>query len=166
MISLATAECFTHGKIGITIHKAASGYEDFEYKYLFTNEDLERVRKVRVLCSMFVPSLYAIKTLLNINLPEPDYQYRYAKAYSEKNDLIVAERVANALKNKLNVDIAVGTTAGVGRGAICIVTNKNKYLFTTDIYANLITFENIKERQKNGIEKGIKKILEILKEEF
>ncbi|ENN95948.1 hypothetical protein J422_04880 [Methanocaldococcus villosus KIN24-T80] len=162
MITLATAECFTHGKIGLSIHKAASGYEEFEYKYLFSEEDLKIVKNVKVLCSMFLPSIYAIEKLFNISLPKPDYYYKYAKAYSEKNDLAVAKKIAESLKDKLNPDIALASTAGVGRGAICIIADKC-YLFTTDVYANLLTFENVKERQKDGIEKGIKKVLEIVK---
>ncbi|WP_456472337.1 UPF0254 family protein [Methanocaldococcus sp.] len=159
MITVATAECFTHGKIGLTIHKASAGYKDVEYK--FPN----KIREVRVLTSMFIPSIYAAERLLDVKLPKPDYQYKYAKAYTEEKDLLVAELLAKALKNKLNVDIAIATTAGVGRGGIAIIA-KRKYIFTTDVYANLLTFENVLERQKRGIELGIKKFIEILKEEF
>ena len=166
MITVATAECFTHANIGLTIHKAAAGYENFEFKYLFSDRDLKLVKDVKVLTAMFVPSIIAAEKLLDIKLPEPDYTYKYAKAYSEEKDLEVAKLMAEALKKKLNVNIAIGSTAGVGRGAICILTDNNCYLFTSDVYANLITFENVKERQKNGIEKGIKKFLEILKKEY
>ncbi len=165
MITVATAECFTHGKIGLTIHKAASGYKDFEYKYLFNEDDLKIIKNVKVLVSMFLPSIYATQKLLNISLPEPDYSYNYAKAYSEEKDIIVAKQIAKALKEKLNVDISIASTAGVGRGAIAIYSKK-LHIFTTDIYANLLTHENVIERQKNGIEKGIKKFLEILNSEF
>ncbi|ACV24204.1 UPF0254 family protein [Methanocaldococcus fervens] len=166
MITVATAECFTHANIGLTIHKAAAGYEDFEFKYLFSDEDLKLVKNVKIITAMFIPSIIGAEKLLDIKLPEPDYSYKYAKAYSEEKDLIVAKLMAEVLKKKLNVNIAIGSTAGVGRGAICIITDKNCHLFTSDVYANLITFENVKERQKNGIEIGIKKFLEILKEEY
>jgi uncharacterized protein (UPF0254 family) len=166
MITVATAECFTHANIGLTIHKASAGYRKFEFKYLFSERDLRLVKDVKVLTAMFVPSIIAAEKLLDIKLPEPDYAYRYAKAYSEEKDLEVAKLMAEALKKKLNVNIAIGSTAGVGRGAICILTDNNCHLFTSDVYANLITFENVKERQKNGIEKGIKKFLEILREEY
>ncbi|CAB3288090.1 conserved protein of unknown function [Methanocaldococcus lauensis] len=166
MITVATAECFTHANIGLTIHKASSGYENFEYKYLFSDEDLRLIKNVKVLVSMFVPSIYGAEKLLDVKLPEPDYNYKYAKAYSEEKDLEVAKLMANSLKKKLNANICIGTTAGIGRGAICIVTDYNIYLFTSDVYANLLTFENVKERQKSGIEMGIKKFLEILKKEY
>ena len=166
MITVATAECFTHANIGLTLHKAAAGYEDFEFKYLFSEEDLKLMRNVKVITAMFVPSIAGAEKLLDIKLPEPDFNYKYAKAYSEEKDLEVAKLMAEGLKKKLNANIAIGSTAGVGRGAICILTDNNCYLFTSDVYANLITFENVKERQKNGIEKGIKKFLEVLKKEY
>ncbi|XRP96866.1 UPF0254 family protein [Methanocaldococcus sp. 16A] len=166
MITVATAECFTHANIGLTLHKAAAGYEDFEFKYLFSDEDLKLIKNIKIIAAMFIPSIVGAEKLLDIKLPEPDYSYRYAKAYSEEKDLEVAKLMAMGLKKKLNANIAIGTTAGIGMGAICILTDNNCYLFTSDVYANLITFENVKERQRNGIEKGIKKFLEILKKEY
>ncbi len=165
LITVATAECFTHAQIGLTLHKASAGYDEFEFKYLFNEDDLKLMKNIKVITAMFVPSILGAEKLLNIKLPNPDYAYKYAKAYSEKNDLKVAKLMAEGLKRKLNVDIAIGSTAGIGRGAICILTNKTCHLFTSDIYANLLTFENIKERQRNGIEKGIKKFLDVLKNE-
>ncbi len=162
MITVATAECFTHGKIGTTIHKIASGYDEVKesphYKYING--------KIKIISAMFIPSKYGAEKLLNIKLPEPDYNYKYAKAYSEENDLKVAYLMANGIKNLLNCDIAIGTTAGVGRGGICILTDKNRYIFTTDIYGDLVIGKNIMERQKNGIEKTMNKFVEILKYEF
>ena len=162
MITVATAECFTHGKIGITIHKMASGYDEVKehpyYEYINGN--------VKVMASMFIPSKYSAEKLLNVELPEPDYAYEYAKAYSEENDLKVAYLMAKGIKNILNCDIAIGTTAGVGKGGICILTDNSKYVFTTDIQGDLIKGKNIIQRQKNGIEKTINKFVEILKKEY
>ena len=162
MITIATAECFTHGKIGTMIHKMASGYDEvkehFHYKYINGN--------VKVVASMFIPSKHGAEKLLNVELPEPDYTYEYAKAYSEENDLKVAYLMAKGIKNILNCNIAIGTTAGVGRGGICILTDNGKYVFTTDVYGDLINGKNIIHRQKNGIEKTIDKFVEILRKEF
>jgi uncharacterized protein (UPF0254 family) len=162
MLSIATAECFTHGKIGTIIHKIASGYDEVKehpyYNYINGN--------VYVMASMFIPLRYSAEKLLNINLPDPDYKYKYAKAYSEKNDLKVAYLMAKGIKDVLNCDMAIGTTAGVGRGGICILTDRNKYLFTTDVYGDLINRKNIIERQKNGVEKTLDKLIEILKKEY
>ncbi|AEH07375.1 UPF0254 family protein [Methanothermococcus okinawensis] len=162
MLSIATAECFTHGKIGTTIHKIASGYNEVKehpyYPYINGH--------VKVMASMFIPLKYSAEKLLNIKLPIPDYKYEYAKAYSEKNDLKVSYLMAKGVKDILNCDISIGTTAGVGRGGICILTNKNKYVFTTDVYGDLINGKNIIERQKNGIKKTLDVLVKILKEEY
>ncbi len=162
MITVATAECFTHGKIGTTLHKMASGYDEVKkhpyYSYVRGN--------VKIIASMFIPSKYGAEKLLNIKLPRPDYDYKYAKAYSEKNDLIVAYLMANGVKNLLNCNISIGTTAGIGRGGICILTDNNKYTFTTNVNADLITGTNIELRQKRGIDLALNKFVEILKKEY
>ncbi len=162
MITVATAECFTHGKIGVLLHKMASGYDEVKkcnhYKIINGN--------IKIISSMFIPSKYGAEKLLNIDLPEPDYYYKYAKAYSEKNDLKVAYLMAKGVKTILNCDISIGTTAGVGRGGICILTDYNVYSFTTNVYGNLITGENVLKRQKNGIEKTLDKFVEILEKYY
>jgi uncharacterized protein (UPF0254 family) len=162
MITLATAECFTYGQIGTKIHKMACGYDELKNNPYFKCIN----GNVKVMASMFIPSVYSAEKLLNIKLPEPDYQFDFAKVYSEENDLKVAYLMAKGIKNILNCDISIGTTAGVGRGGICILTDKNKYLFTTDVYGDLINKKNITQRQKSGIEKTIDNFVEILKEEF
>lgn len=162
MISVATAECFTHGKIGIKIHKMACGYKEFEnddnYKLINGN--------VYIKASMFLPSKTSIESLLNISLPKPDYEFKFSKAYNEKNDLIVSETVSKALKNKLNCNIAISTTAGIGKGAVCILTDQNKHIFTSDIFGDLIKGENILKRQENAIDKTFKIFTQILKDEY
>nr|A9AB09.1 RecName: Full=UPF0254 protein MmarC6_1720 [Methanococcus maripaludis C6] len=162
MISVATAECFTHGKIGIKIHKMACGYREFEKdpNYSIINGN------VFVIASMFLPSKKGIESILDVKLPEPDYVFKYSKAYNQENDILVAKMVANALKNKLNCDIAISSTAGVGNGAICILTDKNEYNFTSDIYGDLIKGENILKRQDNGVNKAFNTFVEILKKEY
>ena len=164
MITLATAECFTLGKIGTTIHKIASGYEECKnHKYYNIING-----NVKIISSSFIPSIEGAEKLLNLKhpLPKCDYEYNYSKAYTEKNDLKVAYMLAKGLKNTLNCNIAIATTAGVGRGGICIISDKNEYLFTTDIEGDLISKKNIIQRQKNGIDKTINKFVEILKKEY
>jgi len=162
MISVATAECFTHGKIGIKIHKMACGYKEFENDpdYCIINGN------VFVMASMFLPSKKGIESLLEVKLPEPDYVFKYSKAYTQENDILVAKMVANSLKNKLNCNIAISSTAGVGKGAICILTDKNEYNFTSDVCGDLINGENILKRQTNGVNKAFDTFVEILKKEY
>ena len=162
MLSVATAECFTHGKIGVILHKMAMGYEDIKrcpYYSIFNNN-------IYVIASMFLPQKDVIECILDIKLPPPDYKYRYAKVYNEKNDLKVAYLIAKGLKDKLGCNIAIGTTAGVGRGGICILTDSRRYLFTTDVYGNVLTGENLVDRSKDGLYKTLNKLAEILSNEY
>ena len=162
MISVATAECFTHGRIGVILHKMAMGYEDVKghsYYSIFN-------KNIYVIASMFLPQRGAIKNILDIELPPPDYSYRYAKVYNEKNDLKVAYLMARGLKDKLKCNITIGTTAGVGRGGICILTDRNRYLFTTDVYGNVLTGENLIERSEDGVCKTLNKLVEVLQVEY
>ncbi|HID92401.1 TPA: hypothetical protein EYP45_04770 [Candidatus Peregrinibacteria bacterium] len=99
-------------------------------------------------------------------LPPSDYTYRYAKVYNEKKDIEVAYLMAKGLKNKLRCNIAIGTTAGIGRGGICILTDNRRYLFTTDIYGDILTGKNLVERSENGISKTLNKLVEILSNEY
>ncbi|MBW9224082.1 UPF0254 family protein [Methanothermococcus sp. SCGC AD-155-E23] len=162
MLSVATAECFTHGKIGVLLHKMAMGYEDVRghpHYPLFHG-------RIYVMASMFLPLREVIKDILGVKLPPPDYPYRYAKVYSEEKDLQVAYLMAKGLKDKLGCNIAIGTTAGVGRGGICILTDRGKYLFTTDVHGNVLTGENLLERSESGVSKTLDKLAEILRLEY
>ncbi|WP_209590818.1 UPF0254 family protein [Methanococcus voltae] len=165
MITIATSECFTLGRIGVNIHKIASKYPEMEC-FLQENPEYKILHNSKVLTAMFMPSKECAQTFLNISLPQSDYKYNYSKAYTQSNDELVAELMAKSLKNITKCNIAIGTTAGIGKGAICIVTDYKIYKFTSDIEANLLDKQNVSERQKNAIEKTIKKILKILKEEY
>ncbi|HIQ38708.1 MAG TPA: UPF0254 family protein [Methanothermococcus okinawensis] len=162
MLSVATAECFTHGRIGVILHKMAMGYEDVKghpYYPIFN-------KNIYVIASMFLPQRDVIESILDIKLPPSDYTYRYAKVYNEKKDIEVAYLMAKGLKDKLRCNIAIGTTAGIGRGGICILTDNRRYLFTTDVYGNILTGKNLVERSENGISKTLNKLVEILSNEY
>ncbi|MGX8693440.1 MAG: FeGP cofactor biosynthesis protein HcgF family protein [Methanobrevibacter sp.] len=65
------------------------------------------------------------------------------------------------LKNDLSdCDIAIGTTAGIGRGGISIITNEYEITTTTNVYADLC--ENNSEKLFQRSEDGIRKTLEII----
>jgi len=162
MISVATVECFTHGKIGMILHKMAMGYEDVKdhpYYPIFNGN-------IYVVASMFLPQRDVIKNILGIEIPPPDHPFKYAKVYREERDLEVAYLMAKGLKEKVGCNISIGTTAGVGRGGICILTDRSKYLFTTDIYGNVLTGENLIERSEDGVSKTLDKLVEILHVEY
>ena len=164
MIKIATAECFTQGKIGRELHAIAQGYEgDFGREYI---ENLESYgdfdyNELSVTCSLFIPTVEAVVKILNVeNPPKPDKIIKGIKVYDEKGDLNVSKIMARAVKDLTDCDIAIGTTAGIGRGGICIVTNKYEISTTTDVYADLC--ENKSDELFQRSQNGIKKALEIL----
>ncbi len=62
--------------------------------------------------------------------------------------------MAEAKKKITDCDIAIGTTAGIGRGGIAIVTNDYTIITTSDIDSDLRenNSEELFQRQENGIE--------------
>lgn len=73
-----------------------------------------------------------------------------------------------AVKDLSDCDIAIGTTAGIGRGGISIVTDKYEITTTTDVYADLCenNSEELFKRSENGIIKTLDIILLLLNNEI
>nr|WP_295160809.1 UPF0254 family protein [uncultured Methanobrevibacter sp.] len=164
MIKIATAECFTHGKIGRELHAIAQDYNgNFGTEYI---EDPKKYgdfdyAQLSVTCSLFIPTIEAVKKILNVeNPPKPQKLIKGIKVYDEKGDLEVSKIMAEAVKKLSDCDIAIGTTAGVGRGGIAIITDEYEIITTTDTYADLNELDS--EDLFNRSEDGIKKTLEIL----
>lgn len=164
MIKIATAECFTHGKIGRELHALGQNYKgnfgreyikdpkiygDFEYKY------------ISVTCSLFIPTIEAVVKILNVeNPPKPDLLIKGIKVYDEEGDKKVSKIMAEAVKDLSGCDIAIGTTAGVGRGGISVINDEYEITTTTNVFADLK--ENNSEDLFLRQEAGIKKTLEII----
>lgn len=94
------------------------------------------------------------------NPPKPDTLIKGIKVYNEEKDKTVSKIMAKAVKELSDCDIAIGTSAGIGRGGITILTNNFEITTTTDIYADL-TDNNSSDLFKRS-ESGIKKTLEII----
>lgn len=168
MIKIATAECFTQGKIGRELHAIAQGYEgDFGRDYV---KNLEKYgdfdyNELSITCSLFIPTIEAVVKILNVeNPPKPDKLIKGIKVYDEKGDLNVSKIMAHAVKDLTDCNIAVGTTAGIGRGGICIISEKYEISTTTDIYADLCenNSDDLFKRSENGIEKALEILLLLL----
>lgn len=168
MIKIATAECFTQGKIGRELHAIAQGYEgDFGREYV---ENLEEYgdfdyNELSVTCSLFIPTIEAVVKILNVkNPPKPNKLIKGIKVYDEKGDIEVSKIMARAVKDLTNCNIAIGTTAGIGRGGICILTDECEISTTTGIYADLCekNSEDLFKRSENGIRKALEIILLLL----
>lgn len=168
MIKIATAECFTQGKIGRELHALAQSYEgDFGCKYLDLN-DVDSA-DISVTCSLFIPTLEAVEKILNVeNPPNPNKLIKGIKVYDEKGDADVSRIMARAVKDLSGCDIAVGTTAGIGRGGICVLTDEYEIIATTDVYADLCKKESeaLFERSEAGIMKALEIIVLILNGKF
>ncbi|GAA5818021.1 MAG: UPF0254 family protein [Methanobrevibacter sp. CfCl-M3] len=120
--------------------------------------------------SLFLPSVDGLSKILGLNPPEPQEIINGVKIYGEEKDKFVSSLMANGVRELLNVDIGIGTTAGIGRGGITISNNKLDIITTTDVYADLRTLTNIGlndselifKRQENGIVKTLKLLLHLL----
>ncbi len=163
MIKIATAECFTHGKIGRELHALAQGYEgNFGIEYVKNLKDYGDFdyNELSVTCSLFIPTIEAVVKILKVeNPPKPDKLIKGIKVYDETGDKAVSKIMAGAVKDLSDCDIAIGTTAGIGRGGITIITDEYEITTTTDVYADLC--ENNSEELLQRSENGIKKTLEI-----
>ena len=172
MIKIATAECFTHGKIGRELHALAQNYEgDFGCEYIENPKDYGNFdyNELSVTCSLFIPTIEAVVKILNVeNPPKPDKLIKGIKVYDEKGDEAVSRIMAQAVKDLTECDIAIGTTAGVGRGGISIITDKYEITTTTDVYADLneLNSDDLFKRSESGIQKTLKIILLLLNNRF
>ncbi|WP_407392523.1 UPF0254 family protein [Methanobrevibacter sp.] len=172
MIKIATAECFTHGKIGRELHALAQNYNgNFGCEYINNPKEYGDFdyNELSVTCSLFIPTIEAVEKILNVeNPPKPDKLIKGIKVYDEKGDKKVSRIMAQAVKDLSNCDMAIGTTAGVGRGGICIITDEYEILTTTDVYADLCenNSENLFQRSEDGIRKTLEIILLLLNGEL
>ena len=172
MIKIATAECFTQGKIGRELHALAQNYEgDFGRDYIENPKDYGDFdyNELSVTCSLFIPTIEAVVKILDVeNPPKPDKLIKGIKVYDEKGDKAVSKIMAQAVKDLSGCDIAIGTTAGIGRGGISIVTDDCEITTTTSAYADLCenNSEDLFKRSEDGIKKSLEIILLILNNEM
>jgi uncharacterized protein (UPF0254 family) len=155
-ITVATAECFTHGIIAREIHAAIQGYQgEFGPTSLNLQWLKDRRGEVILLCGMFIPTLSAVKSVLKVDPPQPQKLVNGIKVYHEEDDLEVALLMAKAVKDISGADIGIGSTAGIGRGGIAILTDELTVKTTSDVYADLCSSNSYQllARQKSGIKK-------------
>ncbi|WP_321421148.1 UPF0254 family protein [uncultured Methanobacterium sp.] len=165
-ITVATAECFTHGIIAREIHAAIQGYQgEFGPKSLNLQWLKDRRGEVILLCGMFIPTLSAVKSVLKVDPPQPRKLINGIKVYQEEDDLEVAVLMARAVKEITGADIGVGTTAGIGLGGIAIATDELIVKTTSDVYADLCSSDSnqLLARQKSGIKKTFMLLESVLK---
>ncbi|MBE6492676.1 MAG: UPF0254 family protein [Methanobrevibacter sp.] len=172
MIKIATAECFTQGKIGRELHALAQNYEgNFGVEYIENPKkygDFD-YNDISVTCSLFIPTIEAVKKVLNVeNPPKPKKLIKGIKVYDEAGDKAMSKIMAKAVKELSDCDIAIGTTAGIGRGGISVITDTCEITTTTDVYADLCENDSEKlfQRSENGIEKALEILMLLLNNDF
>lgn len=172
MIKIATAECFTHGKIGRELHALAQNYEgDFGSDYIKNPKDYGDFdyNELSITCSLFIPTIEAVVKILNVeNPPKPDKLIKGIKVYDENGDKAVSKIMAQAVKDLSDCDIAIGTTAGIGHGGISIITDEYEITTTTSVYADLCerNSETLFKRSEDGIKKTLEIVLLFLNDEL
>ena len=186
MITIATAECFTHGILAREIHALAQDYEDnFGSHYWHIVNKAQKdclkdailedkcsifdLRDLSVVGGMFIPTLDAVKSILRIENPvEPLELVKGIKVYDDLGDIEMSIQMAEAVKKITGAYVGIGTTAGIGYGGIAIVDNDMIISTSSDVSADLIKADsnNLYMRQKSGIEKTLKLLIYYLNGNF
>ena len=186
MITIATAECFTHGILAREIHALAQDYEDdFASNYWGLINKAQKdclkdailddkcsifdLKELSVTCGLFIPTLDAVKSILKIDDPvEPLKLIKGIKVYDDIGDIEMSILMAEAAKKVSGTDIGIGTTAGIGYGGIAIVDDDVIISTSSDVSADLIkaNSHNLYLRQKSGIEKTLKILIYYLNGNF
>ena len=176
MITIATAECFTHGLLAREIHALAQDYEDnFASSYSYLVNEVQKdclkdailedkcsifdLTDLSVTCGLFIPTLDAVKSILQIENPvEPLELVKGIKVYDDSGDIEMSILMAEAAKKISSSSIGIGTTAGIGYGGMAIVDDDVIISTSSDVSADLIkaNSNDLHMHQKSGIEKTLK----------
>lgn len=150
IIKIATAECFTHGKVAQEIHAFSQGYPQ-NYSWNLDSSDIT----LSLVAGMFIPTINGVKNVLRFDPITPLETINDIKVYDQKGDLEMAVLMAKSVQEICSSDIGIGTTAGVGKGGIAVCDNQTILLSTSDVHTDLRNGESslIYDRQKSGIKK-------------
>ena len=80
-LKIATAECFTHGKVAGELHAFSRGYP-YQYPFAINPDDIE----LPAVAGLFLPTLSSVKTILRIEPLEPTPALASIKVYDQKYD--------------------------------------------------------------------------------
>lgn len=148
IVRVALAECFTQGNVCREIHAHSMGYPlTYQWK-----RDSGRI-PISVVAGLFIPTLSGIRTFLHFEPLIPAFVKNDIKIYDQEQDIQMALLMAQSVKTLSGADIGIGTTAGVGKGAVAVVYNGGSTVSTSDVYADLLSSPSwlIGERQRSGV---------------
>lgn len=160
IIRIATAECFTQGNVAREIHAFSRGYPR-TYSWRLSPEEY----RLSVVAGLFIPTLTGVRSILGFEPLPPVEILDDIKVYDQASDELMAVRMADAVREITGAVIGIGTTAGIGRGGIALVSGTRKILSTSDVYADLRSPDpgEIRRRQESGIYTALR-LLECLLE--
>ncbi|WP_457568191.1 FeGP cofactor biosynthesis protein HcgF family protein [Desulfurobacterium sp.] len=145
ILTFASVECFTHCEIGMGVHRLSAPY-------------VKDKLPVSVSAVMFLPSVFSIEEVLGVMLPPPGAHVRGIKVYDEAENVNVTLILSRVLKEKLGVDISVASSAGNGRGVVCLRFNRRVFLIRTLSEVNGFPFadeEKVYARKQEAVEKTL-----------
>jgi uncharacterized protein (UPF0254 family) len=162
MIRIATAECFTHGRVGREIHAFSRGYPS-GYAWTLDPKDY----RVSLVAGLFIPTLSGVRSVLGIEPLPPKETLDDIKVYDQASDKVMALKMAEAVKGITGSHIGIGTTAGIGTGGIALVTDKIRLLAGSEVYADLLTSNPalIMKRQESGVHAALRMLEGLLGDE-
>ncbi len=158
MIKIATAECFTHGKVAQEIHAFSQSYPQ-NYSW---NLD-PTVFELSLVTGMFIPTISGVKNVLKFDPLPPLETINDIKIYNQEEDLKMAKLMARAVKEITSSNIGIGTSAGVGKGGIAVCNDEFILSCSSEVETDLRNHDSdlIFKRQESGIKKALQ-LLECL----
>lgn len=152
MITIATAECFTHGQVGREIHAFSRGYPAGRAWRLDPKKHC-----LSLVAALFIPTIAGVRSVLRFEPPPPVETLDGIKVYDQQGDGETALMMAGAVREITGADIGIGTTAGIGMGGIALVDDETALLATSGVYADLRSSDpaSIMERQAAGIQTAL-----------
>ena len=151
-LAVATVECFTHGLIGVILHRLSAPYRK------------ERL-PLKVVFSSFIPNPVAAETILGIKLPPPQILLGgYVKVYDQKGDEEVVRLMAERLRALLSCDICIASSAGVGYGAVSVLFRGKMHVIRPPVWVDLrtATQREVLKRRNLAVKKTLKLIRDLI----
>lgn len=159
---IATAECFTHGRVAGEIHAFSRGYPS---RYLRTLDP--KTCRLSIVAGLFIPTLSGVRSILQVEPLRPVTVIDEIKIYDQYGDEEMALLMAEAARTLTGADIGIGTSAGIGQGGIAVVSDGSTLSGSSEIYADLRRSDRalIREREESGVTVALCLLERLLEEE-
>jgi uncharacterized protein (UPF0254 family) len=162
LITIATAECFTHGKVGREIHAFSRGYP-LSYPWTIHPGKVP----LSLAAGIFIPTVTCVRTFLQFEPLRPVEILKGIKVYTQEQDREMAVKMADAIRKITGTQIGIGTTAGIGEGGIAVSADGITLTCTSGVDADLRWSDSltIMNRQKAGITRCLRLLEDLVTSE-